>query len=109
VWFPSVADPNVAGRVDFLVPDTREKHLKESNPDPPASAKKAIIDLGATTTQLSSWSKPWALPRLDSTTGFHMGSADCKAHKDFWIEAKFAQSSDVYQVILKRRADNDKP
>lgn len=37
-----------------------------------------------------------------------MSSDDCKNKKDFWIETKFAQSSEVYQVILKRRADNDR-
>lgn len=58
---------------------------------------------------MSSWSEKWADPRLDSKTGFHMGKQDCKDHKDFWIEIDLKKPSQVSQIILKRRADNDLP
>ena len=67
------------------------------------------MDLGATTSQQSKWSEPWAALRLDSKTGFHMGQQDCKDKKDFWIQFDLKKPSEVSQVILKRRADNDKP
>jgi hypothetical protein len=70
---------------------------------------KALMDLGATTSQQSKWSEPWAALRLDSKTGFHMGQQDCKDKKDFWIQFDLKKPSEISQVILKRRADNDKP
>jgi hypothetical protein len=70
---------------------------------------KALMDLGATTSQKSSWSEPWSALKLDSKTGFHMGKADSKDHKDFWIQVDLKKPSEVSQVILKRRADTDKP
>ena len=70
---------------------------------------KALMELGAKHSQLSSWSDQWDKPQLDSKSGFHMGKKDCKDHKDFWIEIDLKKPAEVSQIILKRRADNDNP
>ena len=51
------------------------------------------------------WNPRWGNPRLDSATGALISSADAKDNKQFWIETDFDKPLDVYQVILKRRAD----
>ena len=51
------------------------------------------------------WNPRWGNPRLDSATGALISSADAKDNKHFWIETEFDKPLDVYQVILKRRAD----
>lgn len=39
VWFPSVGDPWIASRADFVVTDTRQKTSPwDSNAEPPATA-----------------------------------------------------------------------
>jgi hypothetical protein len=63
------------------------------------------MDLGASFKLMSQHSDAWSNPRLDSTTGAHIGAEDQKNEKDYWIELDFTKPSEVYQVILKRRAD----
>jgi hypothetical protein len=52
------------------------------------------------------WSKNWADPSLDSNTGAHISREEMNGKEDYWMEEKFANPSEVYQVILKRRPDS---
>ena len=53
----------------------------------------------------SQWNKWNADPRLNSATMAHIGKDALNSKKDWWIEIDFAQTHEVYQVILKRRGD----
>jgi hypothetical protein len=64
-----------------------------------------MVDLGNPYKVMSQWDKNWGNPRLDSSTAAHIGAADAKATKDYWIETDFASPTKVYQVIVKRRPD----
>jgi hypothetical protein len=74
-------------------------------PAPPAEAKKAMLDLGATFKVMSSWDYNWRNPRLDGRFGAHISKADGNAKKPYWIEVDFLQDATVYAVVLKRRGD----
>ena len=54
---------------------------------------------------MSSWNKDYANPRLDSPTTACLKKSDGDAYKDYWIETDFTKPAEVYQLILKRRAD----
>ena len=100
VWIMS-SQQWIGARADFII--SPEK--KEAAPEPPAETSRAMVDLGYKYVTSSQWNAAWSNPRLDSTTAAHVSKADGAASKDFWIETDFDKAHDVYQVILKRRAD----
>ena len=80
VWFPSVGDPWIASRVDFVVT------APPKAPEPPVESKKAMQEMDASYKLMSFNDSNWANPRLDSKTGAHINMTDAKAKKDYWIE-----------------------
>lgn len=90
------------GRIDLVAhdPTGTEKVVKDG--------KKAITDLGSTTTQSSMWSAKWASPKnvmLGSKSGFH--NARKSFGEDFWITTNFPKGElyEVTQLILQKRSD----
>ena len=57
------------GRFDLWVLPNSDFKPEELDDVP----QRALMDMGATTSQSSMWSGAWAKPRLDSRTGFHGG------------------------------------
>ena len=103
VWLLN-EDGNVApsARLDFLIsPDA--KH--DDAPEPPATAVKAMMDLGYPYKLKSQYSGDWNKPKLDSSTAAHISKEQGMNKEDYWIETDFDKPLDVYAVILKRRAD----
>ena len=104
IWLINEGDNDApCARVDFVIsPDG--KH--DEAPEPPATAVKAMMDLGYPYKLKSQHSKAWANPRLDSPSGAHIQSEQGMKREDYWIETDFDKPLDVYAVILKRRADS---
>lgn len=72
--------PNYQGRFDLWV--TKDEDFK-ADENLEAEPQRALMDMGASSTQSSMWSAAWAKPKLDSRTGFHGKGG--KENQPFWI------------------------
>jgi hypothetical protein len=61
-------------------------------PEPPADAKKALMDMGASfkvSSTVKEWWVGWKNPRLDAKYGAANSYEDRKDKKPFWVEIDF--------------------
>ena len=105
IWFPyNKQQPVVAARCDVLV-----SKPEPEGAEPPAEAKRALMDLGSSY-ELRSWANYWSWknPRLDAEYGAMNNQKDRDDKNPYWVEIDFQQPATVYQVITKKRGDNNK-
>ena len=93
IWAPfSPSNSHASLRADVVV-----SRPEPEGEDPPADAKLALMEMGASY-QLSSFANHWNWkePKLDALYGALNSEADAKSKKPYWVEIDFQAPSTVY-------------